>query len=160
GRRLLSGLRDGDEFTARSRLGIRPASRVRAVRDADRRPLPSIGLGRDHIRVHVPARVKRGHVRAHGVAMPTHHLRTELQSDLEAVELGWDLLFDRATGSVDPSLLSSLSDWCREAGGNWILVGRETIACQIRLAVDGASNGPAHADADVCELVTVAGAGP
>ena len=60
--------------------------------------------------------------------MTNHYLRTELRSDLEAVELAWDGLLRFDGGPADRALAEALLEYFRRQPGTWILVGIEGFA--------------------------------
>jgi radical SAM superfamily enzyme YgiQ (UPF0313 family) len=80
--------------------------------------------------------------------MGNHYLRTELRSELEAVELAWDALLRFDGGPDDRALVEPLLEYFRRQPGTWVLVGVEGIAKHL-----------AHFDSGTFEELTVSSPG-
>src|SRR5258706_8131698 len=61
-------------------------------------------------------------------SMTNHYLRTELRSDLEAVELAWDGVLRFDGGPADRALVEPLLEYFRRQPGTWVLLGVEGFA--------------------------------
>ena len=60
--------------------------------------------------------------------MANHYLRTELRSELEAVELAWDTLLRFDGGPADGIIVEPLLEYFRRHPGTWVLLGVEGLA--------------------------------